>query len=126
MSILSKLIGTDYMPDFTGKVLFLEDLNEELYKIDFFFSHLKLSGILNKINGLILGKFNKCPPKYRKSTFFEIEDIFKYYINDLNIPVISNVAYGHVPVKITLPVGINIQIDTSSENVLYMNENAVL
>lgn len=125
LSILTKLIGTDYMPDFNGKVLFLEDLNEELYKIDFFFSHLKLSGILNNISGLILGKFNKCPPKYRKSTYFEIEDIFKYYIDDLNVPVVSNVAYGHVPVKLTLPIGIKIQINTSSDPILYINENTV-
>ena len=109
-----------------NKVLFLEDLNEEYYRIDFMLSQLKLSGILDGISGLILGKFHKCPPKIRKSESGTLNDIFRHYIKDLDIPVVSNVAYGHVPVKLTFPIGINIQIDTSVKFPLIINESAVI
>jgi len=126
LSIFTKLIGTEYIPDFKNKILFLEDLNEDLYKLDFLFAQLKLTGILKEISGLILGKFHRCPPKKKKSDFFELEDIFKYYIKNLDIPVISNVAYGHIPVKLTLPVGVTVKIDTGVKNILYIKENAVI
>ncbi|MEJ2058624.1 MAG: LD-carboxypeptidase, partial [Desulfofustis sp.] len=58
LASLNTLLGTRWFPDLTGAVLLLEDINEPLYRLDRLLTQLWLSGVLNSINGLILGQFS--------------------------------------------------------------------
>ena len=60
LTVLSSLIGSGYLPDWKGKLLFLEEAKEEPYSIDRMLTQLKLSGVLTSVNGIVFGKCAKC------------------------------------------------------------------
>ena len=55
LSLLTATLGTAWFPELSGAVLFLEDVNEPLYRIDRMLTHLGLSGRLDRLGGMILG-----------------------------------------------------------------------
>ncbi|MEM1092978.1 MAG: LD-carboxypeptidase [Bacteroidota bacterium] len=114
LSLVSKLIGTPYMPDLTGAILFLEEVGEEPYRIDGLFAHLKLSGILDALGGLVLGRFTE---DTRPSTApgMTTADVIAHYTADLNVPVARNLTYGHVPVKNAMPMGVAARLNVTDE-----------
>jgi muramoyltetrapeptide carboxypeptidase len=62
LSVLSGIVGSPYVPDLSGAILFLEDLNEDIYRIDRMMTHLKIAGILDKLAGFIFGQCTRCLP----------------------------------------------------------------
>ena len=104
MTVLCSLIGTPYLPDFDGKILLLEDINEHPYKIDRMFNQLLLSGIARKCSGILLGNF-RLP---RKSP--DISPIFAKFAERVACPVISGIPFGHIRRKICLRYGQPIRI----------------
>ena len=60
LSLISHLIGTPYMPSLKGAILFIEDIGEQVYRIDRMLTHLKLSGHLDDIRGFVMGEFVDC------------------------------------------------------------------
>ncbi len=116
LSLLASIIGTKYQPDFKGSILVIEDIGEEPYRIDRYLSQLKNSGVLSKIKGCILGQFTDCVPKEEEKSL-TLEQIFQDYIGNLKIPVISNLNYGHIPQKLTLPIGAKVRIDSKRKTI---------
>lgn len=113
LSIICSLIGTDYEPDWNGKILFLEEVAEEPYRIDRMLTQLKMVGVFDKIAGLALGGFRKCVPE-EPDRSFTLDEVFNQQLKGLKIPVIKNVAFGHVRYKYTIPIGAQAEINTSS------------
>ncbi|MBN1558969.1 LD-carboxypeptidase [candidate division KSB1 bacterium] len=113
LSVLTTLIGTPYCPDFTGAVLLLEDIGEDLYKIDRLFSQLKNAGILDAVTGMVIGQFVDIIPDANDNPV-EFDDLIAYYCAPLGIPVICNFPYGHVPIKYTLPIGCHVRLDADA------------
>ncbi|MCS7018839.1 MAG: LD-carboxypeptidase [Cytophagales bacterium] len=115
LSVLCSLIGSKYLPQWDGAILFLEDVGEATYRIDRLFCQLKLSGILDKIAGIVLGAFTNCPEgtgEYSRS----IEAIFNDYIVPLGIPAFAGAQFGHIPQKVLLPVGATVHLDAEQAN----------
>ncbi len=125
MSVLCSLLGTPYLPDFSGALLFLEDIGEEMYRIDKFLAQLKHAGILKSISGIIVGKFADCPPRKRKKSEKTVIELFEEYTADLKIPVLGDVSFGHISEKMTIPIGIKASIDTDKRQFSF-DEGAVL
>jgi len=124
LSLINVVLGTPFCPDFNGAILFIEDVEEEPYRIDRYLAQLKMAGILDVISGLVLGKFVDCVPGELEKPYLELDQIFHDYFADLNIPVIANFAYGHIPVKHTLPIGIEAELDTDQGGLILI-EGAV-
>ena len=110
LSLVCSLIGTPYLPDFKGSVLFLEEVGEEPYRIDRLLNQLRLSGITNKLSGIIFGRFEECVPSKPAQTF-SLEEIFRDLTSDLDIPIVSGLPYGHIDRKYTVPVGVEVELD---------------
>jgi len=110
LTLITRLLGTRYEPDFRNKILFLEDLNEDTYRIDGMLAQLKLAGILKNVKGLILAEFVECKPSQKAS--FSLEEVFQYYFASAKYPVIYPVSCGHGRDKITIPLGVEVSIDT--------------
>jgi len=110
LTVLCGMLGSDYLPDFKGAILFLEDTNEELYRIDRLMAQLMLAGILDNISGFIFGHCTNCQPGrgYGTSTFDQIMD---HYIKPLEIPAFSGAMIGHIESQFTLPLGIKTEMD---------------
>jgi len=69
LSVLVSLLGTPYEPELDGAILFLEDLDEEPYRLDRYLTQLRLSGKLNRVAGVALGQFVNCEPRKERSSF---------------------------------------------------------
>lgn len=114
LSILTRMIGTPYLPNLNGAILFLEDVNEPAYKIDAMLAQLRLSGIWDNLGGLVIGQFTN--KDYPDTTAPEIETVFRDYCENVRFPVASGLRYGHIPVKIAMPIGVQARLLVQSSN----------
>lgn len=112
LAVLTRLVGTPYLPDLSGAILFLEDVNESAYKIDAMLSQLKLSGIWENLGGLVLGQFTD--ETHPDHTPAEIDEVFRDYCKNVAFPVASGLRYGHIPVKNSMPVGVRARLRVTS------------
>lgn len=105
-----------YLPETLGKdllkgaILFLEDCNEELSRIDRMFIHLKRLGVFDRINALILGEFNDLQDSARPFGF-SLEDIVREHLEGSTIPIIMDAPFGHGQKLHPLPIGAKAIID---------------
>lgn len=106
------MVGSPFLPNFKGKILFLEDVGEAVYRIDRMLTHLKIAGILGQISGFVWGKCTKCEPSesYGSLTF---DQIFEDHIKPLGIPAFAGSMIGHITDKFTIPVGAEAEIDAN-------------
>ena len=114
LSVLCSLIGSDYLPNWEGKMLFLEDVMEEPYSIDRMLTQLKISGILDQVNGVVLGSFRKCIAEEPERSF-TLEEVFKQHFDDISIPVFSGLQFGHTRNKMTFPVGVKVKMNSDTQ-----------
>ncbi len=111
LSVFSLLCGTKYFPDLAGKILLLEDVGEKTYKIDLMLTQLKQQPNFDKLAGIIIGQFSDCVIK--DPCDGSVDDCIKDFTCDLNIPVIGNFAYGHIPYRHILPLGVKVKMTAS-------------
>ena len=110
LTLVTRLIGTPYLPDLAGALLFLEETGEAPYRIDGLLAQLKLTGILDRLGGLILGSFTESDPQPGRPTL-SLDEVFAHYTRDLAYPVAKGLVYGHVPVKSTIPLGVRARLE---------------
>ena len=128
LSVLNSLIGTQYDFDGEGKIIFLEEIGEEPYRIDRMLTQLIQSGKFDKAVGIALGVFKDCEPKEKDpsfSTSFSLSEVLFDRLSVLKIPVIYGLSFGHIKNKFTLPVGIKAELDTINQTITLL-ENAVM
>ena len=124
LTVFTALVGSDYLPDFEGCILFLEDVNEEVYRVDRMLTQLSLAGVLKQINGLVFGHCRDCEPdgKYGSLT---LPEVLADHIGPLGIPAWYGSMIGHIADKFTVPVGIRAEID-ADEGTIKLLEPAVV
>lgn len=123
LTLLQALIGTRYFPDLRGAILFLEDIGEDLYRIDRMFGHLRLAGALDALAGVAVGHFSRM----RHATFegaFGLDDVLRTYFASRHIPVAHGFPIGHLPEQWTLPIGVTAELN-ADEGDLSVLEAAV-
>ena len=113
LAVLTALAGSPYMPDFDGKVLFLEDVSEAPYRVDRMFSTLRLMGALDRIAGFIWGHCTDCDPGEGFGSL-TIEQILDDYIRPLGIPAYRGAMIGHIRQQFTVPVGGRVELDADA------------
>ncbi len=104
LSILYSLSGTPYFPDFTGKILFIEDLDEYLYHVDRMMQNLKHACVFAKIAGLVIGgmsDMNDNAVPFGKTA----EEIIAETVSDYDFPVYFNLPAGHIKDNQTMVFG---------------------
>jgi muramoyltetrapeptide carboxypeptidase len=103
LSVLCSLLGTEYFPDLSGVILVLEDVNEEPYRLDAYLSQLHLSGVLQKIGGVVFADFTGC------GSVEDLRYLFSNFSSFINGPVIYGLPFGHCLPRLSLPVGIEVE-----------------
>ncbi|SFF91862.1 muramoyltetrapeptide carboxypeptidase [Novosphingobium sp. CF614] len=114
LSVLAALVGTPYLPDFTGAILFLEDTNEAEYRIDRMLTQLALGGVLGKVAGIVFGQCTGCEDPDRGFSGFTIYEVLDRQVADLGIPAFQGAMIGHVAAQVSVPVGIMAEIDADA------------
>lgn len=114
LTVLTAMIGSEYLPDFTGSILFLEDVGEDVYRIDRMLTQLKLAGILDQLNGFVFGKCTDCSAGKNSLT---LKEVFDDHISLLDIPAFYGAMISHEKENITLPVGIQATINANDKSI---------
>jgi muramoyltetrapeptide carboxypeptidase len=122
ISVLQSLIGTEYEPEYEGKIVYLEEIEEKTYRVDKMLFHLLSATDLKKAAGIVLGAFKNCNVNEKPAISLKqaLEDLLK----PLGIPVSYGLSFGHIDYKITIPFGIKARMDASL-NKLELLEKAV-
>lgn len=110
LSVLSGIVGSPYLPDLTGAILFVEDIGENIYRIDRMMTQLKLAGILDSLAGFIFGQCTHCGPDADYGSL-TLPEVLQDLIQPLGIPAWSGATIGHVEPILTLPLGLEVEID---------------
>jgi len=110
LTVLTAMIGSEFLPDFTGNILFLEEVGEDIYRVDRMLTQLKLSGILDRISGFVFGTCSKCGPGQGFGSL-TLEEVLDDHIKPLRIPAWYGSMIGHIENKFTIPLGIEAEID---------------
>ncbi len=120
LTVFAALAGSGYWPALDGAVLFLEDINEYLYRIDRTLATLKLAGALDRLAGVVLGAFTNCTPGEGSYGTLTLDEIFDDYFKPLGVPVYAGASFGHIRRKFTLPVGLEVEIDADAGTLRYL------
>jgi muramoyltetrapeptide carboxypeptidase len=109
LTVLCSLIGTPWMPDVKGGILFLEDVNEHPYRIERQLTQLLNAGILGKQKAVVLGAFNryKASPNDKG---FKLQTVVDWVRSKVKTPVLTGLPFGHIPTKVMLPVGQTVEL----------------
>lgn len=110
LCLISSTLGTPYEIDTTNKILFIEDVSEEPYKIDRMLTQLLLANKLQQCSGFIIGQFKNCLPSNPEKSL-TLNEILENRIFSLGKPTISNVMSGHDYPKITIPIGAQVRLN---------------
>lgn len=104
LSLLTSLLGTPYFPQIKGGLLFLEDVAEHPYRIERMLTQLLHAGVLGRQKAVVLGQFTefKLVPHDRG---YKLATVMDWLRQQIKIPVVTNLPYGHVATKVLLPVG---------------------
>ena len=118
LSLLVTTLGTDYEIDTKDKILFIEEIEEEISRIDRMMTHLKLSGKFDDCCAVLFGNFDGCENTYDPN--YTLDDFLNNFFKDFKKPVITGIECGHKkPDLITLPLGAEctINIDKNFDNI---------
>jgi muramoyltetrapeptide carboxypeptidase len=108
LSLLSSSVGTRTSWPARGGILLLEDVGEEPYRVDRMLTHLRRSGHLDGVAGIIAGSFTNCGPPE------EVHEILTERLSDLNVPVVAGANVGHGGKFQTFPVGIAAELNADA------------
>lgn len=104
LSVLGSLVGTPYLPQVKGGILFLEDVNEHPYRIERQLTQLLHAGVLRSQKAILLGAFTRYKP-VPHDRGFKLQTVVDWLRSQLKVPVLTGLPFGHVPTKVLLPVG---------------------
>ncbi|MEO0972379.1 MAG: LD-carboxypeptidase [Pseudomonadota bacterium] len=124
LTVLTAIIGSPYVPDLDGALLFLEDVGEAVYRVDRMLTQLKLAGMLDRIAGFVFGRCTRCGPgtDYGSLT---LEEVLERHVRPLGVPAFTGSMIGHIDSQFTLPLGVEAQMDAEAGTIRLV-ESAVI
>lgn len=115
LEMFSRLIGTPYLPDVSGAILFFEDLSERPYRVDRLLAHLDLAGLFSAASGVLVGDFSGCrEPEATRANSPTADEVLVDRLGRLPIPVALGGAFGHGTKNRALPYGTLCELDTAT------------
>jgi len=119
LSLLVSGIGTKYEVDTKGKILLIEDVGEEPYKVDRMLNQLRLAGILDAAVGFVIGDFSHAEPKKRTVTL-SLDEVLDQYIGKLGKPAVKGFKIGHCEPHFAVPLGVEAELDANNLSLILL------
>lgn len=117
LTMVTSLLGTAHFPQVRQGILFLEDVNEHPYRVERQLLQLLQAGVLQKQRAILLGHFSdwRASPLDRgfnlKSVWNHMRELLRDQLRDRSqVPVLTGLPFGHVPTRVTLPVGARVSL----------------
>lgn len=113
------LLNTEYFPDMTDKILFLEvySVSTSFELADRYIGQLKYHGVFDKIKGLWIGHYHV------DTENIKIEDVFMRHLKEYDFPIIKCDDFGHDCEKVVIPIGAKVRLDANNCKVIILEEN---
>ena len=119
LSVLVSLVGTPYLPQADGGILFLEDVNEHPYRVERMLTQLLHAGLLGRQKAILLGQFtNYKPVPHDKG--FKLQTVVNWLRERVKAPVFTGLPFGHVTTKVCLPVGQSVDLVVEGRDALVL------
>ncbi len=118
LAVLVSLLGTPHWPArLRNGILFLEDVSEHPYRIERMLLQLQQAGVLAKQKAILLGHFSdwRASPLDRGYT---LKSVVSHLRSVCPVPILTGLPFGHVPTKVTLPIGARVELQVQGRNVL--------
>lgn len=109
LSLLAAGVGALESAENPAGILFLEDINEDVYRLDNLMLQLKRTGRLDSAEGLVLGSWYKC------GDIDAVRDLMEEYLADLGVPVLWEQGFGHDPDALSIPLNVVGELDTTGD-----------
>ena len=116
LTMISTLLGTPYEIDTRGRILLIEDVGEQIYRLDRMLMHLKLAKKFEQAAGIVWGECSDCPPRDEKPSLaspYGPSEMVGNLLGDLAVPVVSGLVIGHTADQLTLPIGVEAVLDAN-------------
>jgi muramoyltetrapeptide carboxypeptidase len=114
LSIITALVGTPFAPRLEDSILFLEDTNEPVYRIDRMLRHLALAGVFSLAKGVVLGAMGTGTRKD------QLRQIVNESLVPHKVPVLFGVPSGHGSINLTLPLGTRVRLDGNQGKLFFL------
>lgn len=112
LTLVAASIGTPYQPDFSGAVLFFEDVGENPGRIERYLTQLKWAGVLDLAAGFLIGDARWDVASEERGRFLALEEVYTDLLGPLGKPAMFGFPFGHLPSPLTLPQGIRVRLDS--------------
>jgi muramoyltetrapeptide carboxypeptidase len=115
LSVLAGTVGTPFEFETAGRILFLEDVGERLYRLDRYLAQLWLAGKLQAAAGVLLGSFTHDDEPREPAE--SVDELLNEYFSRLDVPVLAGFPAGHTRINLTLPMGALVELDAGDKRV---------
>ncbi len=115
LEVFSRLLGTPFLPDLAGAILFFEDVGERPYRVDRLLTHLDLAGVFGAAAAVVVGDFSGCrEPEGSPLSSPPTDEVLRERLGRLAIPVAFGAPIGHGERNAAVPYGSLVELDTRS------------
>jgi muramoyltetrapeptide carboxypeptidase len=117
LTLIATTLGTPYEIETRGRILFLEDVDEQPYSLDRMLTQLRLAGKFDHVAGVIFGECADCRPRDYKPSLaspFSAGEVVDNILGGLKVPVLSGMTIGHTADQLTLPLGVMATLDATA------------
>lgn len=117
LSVLTRLLGTPFMPNLTGAILLIEDIGERPYRLDRMWTHLALTGALHSVRGIVLGDFTGCE---EKDATYSSGEVLTELAREVGVPCARGFRVGHGEVNQAVPLGLSVRLEADSAQLEFL------
>lgn len=121
LSVLTRLLGTPYLPPLEGSVLLLEDVGERPYRLDRMWTHLALAGVFRQVRGIALGEFTGCD---EKDADYSGADVLRELALGTGLPCAAGFPVGHGGENQPVPLGVRVRLDAGGRRLSFLESAA--
>jgi muramoyltetrapeptide carboxypeptidase len=117
LTMVLSLLGTPHWPKLRGGILFLEDVGEHPYRVERMLLQLHQAGVLQRQKAVLLGAFSD----WRKSPLdrgYTLKTVVARLRSVCDTPILTGLPFGHVQTKVTLPVGLRVELVVQGRDVM--------
>jgi len=121
LSVLTRLLGTPFLPPLEGAVLLLEDVGERPYRLDRMWTHLALAGVFRQVRGIVLGGFTGCE---EKDAEYSSAEVLRELAVGTGLPCAVGFPVGHGAQNQPVPLGVRVRLDADARHLSFLESAA--
>ncbi len=117
LSVVTRLLGTPYLPSLEGSILLLEDVGERPYRLDRMWTHLELAGVFRQVRGIALGSFTNCE---ERDADYSAADVLRELAAATGLPCAAGFPIGHGAANEPVPLGARVRLDAAARSLAFL------